>query len=450
MARPVKATDSTRHGVSYRSRWSRVRLAALYFAPALPAPPPGSVELWSGASEVGVPDLDRLIAEGVAGRRVLVRADLNVPVKDGKVGDDTRIRASLPTLRRLAEAGARVVVCSHLGRPGGERRPELSLAPVAERLAEGLGREVTFCADCVGPEAEQAVAALGDGDVLLLENLRFHAGEKENDPDFARRLAALADDYVNDAFGTAHRAHASTAGVVAHVARAAAGDLLRRELEHLGRVLDPERPFVCLLGGAKVSDKLAVLGALAERADTLCIGGAMAYTFLRARGEPTGDSRVERDRLDAARDILDAAERSGRQVLLPVDHVVAERVADGAPHRTVAAIPDGFCGVDIGPETARAFGEACAGARTVFWNGPMGVFEIEAFAAGTRAVAQAVAGSGARSVVGGGDSVAAVNALGVADRITHLSTGGGASLEFVQGLELPGVAALERRAGGTP
>jgi phosphoglycerate kinase len=376
---------------------------------------------------------------------VLVRADLNVPVKDGAVGDDTRIRASLPTLRRLAGAGARVVVCSHLGRPKGECRPELSLRPVADRLGELLGRDVAFCAACVGPEAEKASQALQDGQVLLLENLRFEPGETDNEPGFARALAGLADDYVNDAFGTAHRAHASTAGVVDHVERAVAGDLLVEELEHLRMALEPERPFLCLLGGAKVSDKVAVLESLAERADRICIGGAMAYTFLRARGEAVGDSRVEPDRVEDARRILEAA---GPALSLPEDHVVAREVEAGSETRVVREIPDGWRGVDIGPETRKAFADACAEARTIFWNGPMGIFEIEAFAEGTRALARAVADSGARSIVGGGDSLAAVNAAGVAERITHLSTGGGASLEFVQGLELPGVAALERKASG--
>lgn len=396
-----------------------------------------------------LPSLSDLLAAGVAGRRVFVRADLNVPLRDGGVADDTRIRASLPTLQRLAEADARVVVASHLGRPKGARKPELSLAPVAEALAGLLGRPVGFCAETVGASAEAAAAALGDGEVLLLENLRFASGETDNDPAFARDLARLADDYVNDAFGTAHRAHASTAGIVAHVERAVAGLLLEGELEHLGMVLEPERPFVCLLGGAKVSDKLAVLESLAERADVLCVGGAMAYTFLRAQGLATGASLVEDDRVEDARRILDAAERSGRRVLLPVDHVVAEKPEAGSAARTEETIPEGWLGVDVGPRTAAAIAEACASARTIFWNGPMGIFEIEAFSEGTRAVARAVADSPARSVVGGGDSLAAVNVMGVADRITHCSTGGGASLEFVQGAALPGVEALRQKGAGT-
>ncbi|MBW2312895.1 MAG: phosphoglycerate kinase [Deltaproteobacteria bacterium] len=389
--------------------------------------------------------LDTLLAGGVRGRRVLVRSDLNVPLRNGAVADDARIRASLPTLKRLTEAGARVIVASHLGRPKGEPKPELSLAPVAAALGEALGRAAAFCGDCVGPQAADAVAKLADGEVLVLENLRFHPGETSNDADFARALAALADDYVNDAFGTAHRAHASTAGVVPLVERTAAGDLLRCEIENLQQIREPEHPFVCLLGGAKVSDKLGALEALAGTADTLCVGGAMAYTFLRALGQATGESLVEADRLEDAHRILKAAEAAGCELLLPVDHVVAEAPEPG-PSRVVAEIPDGWLGVDIGPETARTYAAACEDARTIFWNGPMGIFEIEAFAGGTRAVAEGVAASSAASVVGGGDSLAAVHATGVGERITHLSTGGGASLEYVQGIELPGIAALEGKA----
>jgi phosphoglycerate kinase len=392
---------------------------------------------------MAVRQLADLLAEGVRGQRVFVRADLNVPLREGQVRDDTRIRASLSTLQRLLEAGARVVLASHLGRPKGKPAPEASLRPVAARLAELLGRPVAFATDCVGAEAERAVAALRDGEIVLLENLRFHAGEEKNDPAFARQLARLADAYVNDAFGTAHRAHASTAGMVAHVSRAAAGELLASELRHLRVVIEPQRPLLCLLGGAKVSDKLGVLEALAQRADVLAVGGAMAYTFLRARGEATGASLVEDTQVSAARRILESAEAAGRKLLLPVDHVIARELRDGAEHRVAKEIPEGWLGVDIGPETAAAYAAEARRARTIFWNGPMGVFEIEAFAGGTRAVAQAVAESAAVSVVGGGDSLAAVNQLGLGDRISHLSTGGGASLEYVQGLALPGVVALE-------
>jgi phosphoglycerate kinase len=395
-------------------------------------------------SDVPVTGLDALIARGVRGKRVFVRVDLNVPLRDGVITDDTRVRASLPTLQRLLRAGARVVVASHLGRPKGKAKPELSLRPVAPRLAELLGTGVSFCEDCIGPAAARAVSELGPGQLLLLENLRFHAGEEGNDADFAKALAELADCYVNDAFGTAHRAHASTVGITRHLASVAAGDLLLRELEHLRVVREPVRPLLVILGGAKVSDKLAVLEALAPHADTLLIGGAMAYTFLAARGEAVGTSLVEPDRIEDARRVVRAAEESGRQLLLPTDHVVAQRIAAGAPAREVKSIPDGWMGVDIGPVTAARYAAEIARARTLFWNGPMGVFEIEAFAAGTTAVARAVAASGATSVVGGGDSLAAINQLGLGDRITHLSTGGGASLEYVQGLELPGVAALER------
>jgi phosphoglycerate kinase len=389
--------------------------------------------------------LDDLLAEpkGVRGRRVFVRADLNVPLADGRVGDDTRIRAALGTLRRLLAGGARVVLASHLGRPKGKPKPELSLRPVAARLAELIGRPVAFAEDCVGPAAEAAAAKLRDGELLLLENLRFHAEEEKNEPGFARQLAALADVYVNDAFGTAHRAHASTAGLVPFVARAVAGDLLREELAHLRVVREPERPLLCLLGGAKVSDKLAVLEALAPHTDVLAVGGAMAYTFLLAQGQPTGDSLVEPERVDDARRVLAAARQAGRELLLPVDHLVAQKLEAGAPTRVVKEIPAGWRGVDIGPETAARYADVARRARTIFWNGPMGVFEIDAFAKGTEAVARGVAESSGRSVVGGGDSLAAVNKLGLGDRIGHLSTGGGASLEYVQGLALPGVVALE-------
>ena len=399
---------------------------------------------------MSLPTLNELLAsaDGVRGRRVFLRADLNVPLREGRVTDDTRIRASLGTLRRLADAGAKVIVASHLGRPRGERRPELSLRPVSERLAELLGRPVAFADDCVGDAAESAAAALRPGDVLLLENLRFHAAETKNDPEFSKRLAALADVYVNDAFGTAHRAHASTVGMATYVALRAAGDLMGAEIEKLRRALEPERPFLCLLGGAKVSDKLAVLEAMAERADVIAVGGAMAYTFLAADGLPTGTSLVEPDRLDEARRVRAATEAAGHRLLLPTDHRIAREIAEGAESRVAGEIPEGWMGVDIGPDTTRAYADVAREARTIFWNGPMGVFEIEAFAEGTVAVARAVADSAAFSVVGGGDSLAAVRRSGVADRIGHLSTGGGASLEFVQGRTLPGVAVLEKEVAG--
>ena len=393
---------------------------------------------------MAVSDLDGLLADGVRGRRVLVRADLNVPLSNGTIRDDSRLRASVPTLRRLADAGARVIVMSHLGRPQGQRKPELTLRPLAPRLAERIGRGVSFCEECIGEKVAAAVAELGDGQILLLENLRFHAGEETNDAGFAADLAALADIYVNDAFGTAHRAHASTTGIASLLDRAVAGDLLRSELEQLRVVRDPERPLLVILGGAKVSSKLAVMEALAPHADVLAIGGAMAYTFIAAAGKPTGAARVELDMLEDANCVVEAVRAAGRRLLIPTDHLVAKSLQAGAPTRVVETIPDGWIGVDIGPETARRYAEEAAKANTIFWNGPMGVFEIQDFAAGTARVAEAVASSAATSVVGGGDSLAAIQQLGCGDRITHLSTGGGASLEFVQGLTLPGVAALER------
>jgi phosphoglycerate kinase len=394
---------------------------------------------------MAIATLDDLLAApgGVRGRRVFVRADLNVPIQQGVVGDDTRIRASLGTLRRLLAGGARVVLASHLGRPKGGPSAELSLAPVAARAAALLGRPIAFCAHTIGPQAAAAVAKLGDGELILLENLRFDPREEKNDPAFAQALAALADDYVNDAFGTAHRAHASTAGIVPFVKRAAAGDLLRAELQHLRVVREPERPLLCFLGGAKVEGKLAVLEALAPHADVLAIGGAMAYTFLRALGQPTGASRVEAERVADAKRVIAAAEKAGRRLLLPTDHVVAQKFEADAPARVVEKLEDGWLALDIGPATAKRYAEEAARARTIFWNGPMGVFEMDAFAKGTEAVARAVAASSAHTVVGGGERVAAINKLGLGDKIGHLSTGGGASLEFVQGLVLPGVAALE-------
>jgi phosphoglycerate kinase len=393
---------------------------------------------------MGVKGLDDLLSEDLRGQRVFVRADLNVPMQDRTITDDSRIRASLPTIRRLREAGARVIVASHLGRPNGERVAALSLRPVAAKLAELLGAGVAFCDECLGEPARSAIDQLGDGQVLLLENLRFHAGEERNDPDFSTALAALADVYVNDAFGTAHRAHASTAGMTAHFDRVAAGDLMDSELRHLQVIREPIRPLLVILGGAKVSDKLAVLEALAPHADVIAIGGAMAYTFIAANGGNTGNSLVEPDRFGDALAVQRATRDAERRLLLPSDHVVADRFEANAPARVVAEVPDGTLGLDIGPETAGRYASEAANAKTIFWNGPMGVFEMEQFAEGTRTVAAAVADSAATSVVGGGDSLAAINQLGLGDRIDHLSTGGGASLEYVQGLTLPGVAALEQ------
>jgi phosphoglycerate kinase len=371
----------------------------------------------------------------VEGRRVLVRADLNVPLDGGRITDDTRIRASLPTIRYLREHGADVVVCSHLGRPKGEVRPELSLRPVAARLSELLGEPVAF-ADEEGP-------------LRLLENLRFDPREEKNDPQLAAELAALADVFVSDAFGTVHRAHASTVGV-ARLLPSAAGLLLAAELEAFGRILEhPERPFLVVLGGAKVADKIGVIQRFTGLADAILIGGAMTFTFLAADDVGVGASKHEdADGQEVARRAAAEARERGCELVLPTDVVVAERVEADAPTQVVAAdaIPDGWMGLDIGPETAAGYARRLAEARTIFWNGPMGVFELEPFAAGTLAVAQAVAESGAVSVVGGGDSVAAVNRAGVADLITHVSTGGGAALELVEGRTLPGVAALEEQA----
>ena len=394
---------------------------------------------------MSVRGLDSLLHEvGVRGKRVFVRADLNVPLRDGAITDTTRIEASLPTLRKLLSAGARVVLSSHLGRPKGKRDLAFSLRPVSVALSKLLGRSVAFAEDCVGEAAEAAVTALSDGEIVLLENLRFHEGETKNDPEFAHGLSKLADLYVNDAFGTAHRAHASTSGMVADFAEVAAGDLLQSELTNLGRLFTPERPFLCLLGGAKVSDKLGVLEALIDRADVIAIGGAMAYTFLAAAGEPIGKSLIEPDRFDDARDIQERAAAANCELLLPTDHIVA-----ASPHRSdeakiVSEIPDDAAGFDIGPESAALYATRAREAKTILWNGPMGMFEVPAFASGTATVALGVAESAGLSVVGGGDSLAAINQLGVGDRIGHLSTGGGASLEYVQGLALPGVVALER------
>jgi phosphoglycerate kinase len=381
----------------------------------------------------------------VAGRRVLCRVDFNVPVRDGVIGDDTRIRAALPTIVALRERGARVILCSHLGRPKGTRDPAASLEPVRERLAELLGAPVAFADDCVGEAAEHAANALGDGDVLLLENLRYHAEETANDPVFAAALAKLADVYVNDAFGAAHRAHASTEGV-AHLLPAAAGLLLRRELTALGGLLDaPERPFVVIAGGVKVADKIGVLESLAATADAILIGGAMAFTFAAADGLEVGDSLHEGEEGQAeARRAREACTAHGCELALPLDVVVGRALAADTEVavQPFGAIQPGWMGLDIGPASAAAYAQRIAAARTVFWNGPMGAFELAPFAAGTRAVAEAVAACAGHTVVGGGDSVAAVTQAGLADRIDHVSTGGGAGLELLEGHVLPGVAAI--------
>ncbi len=381
----------------------------------------------------------------VGGSRVLVRVDFNVPMEDGRITDDRRIREALPTIRHLVEHRAKVILATHLGRPKGRVDENLRLTPVGERLGTLLGRPVPVLPDCVGPAVEAAVARMGSGQVVLLENLRFHAGEEANDPAFAASLARLADLYVNDAFGTAHRAHASTAGVAAHLP-AVAGLLVEKELRHLGQALDaPRRPFIAILGGKKVSDKIGVIRHLLTRADALLIGGGMAYTFLSAQGYEIGASICETDSLPLASELLDAAARRGAAFHLPVDVVVATALDAAADHRVVdvGAIPSGWMGMDIGPRTAAQFAGVIQGAGTILWNGPMGVFEIPAFAGGTRAVAEAMAQSKAVTVVGGGDTAAAVEELGLAERMTHLSTGGGASLEFLEGRELPGIAVLQ-------
>ena len=382
----------------------------------------------------------------VAGKKILLRCDFNVPQdKDtGAITSDKRIVAALPTIKYLLEKGAAVIACSHLGKPKGEWKEKLSLAPVAVRLSQLLGQEVIFAKDVVGEDAKAKAAALQGGQIMLLENLRFDPREEKNDPSFARELADMAELYVSDAFGTVHRAHASTAGVAAFLP-AVSGLLVAKELEIMGGALnDPKRPFVAVLGGAKVSDKIGVINNLLERANTIVIGGGMAYTFAKAQGGSIGKSLCESDKLDYALEMIEKAKKNGVKLLLPIDTVAADNFSDDAKRMVVStmAIPDDYEGMDIGPETTKLFCDAVKGAGTVVWNGPMGVFEFENFAAGTRAMAQALADSGAVTIVGGGDSAAAVEQMGFADKITHISTGGGASLEFLEGLELPGVACL--------
>ncbi len=384
----------------------------------------------------------------VKGKRVFVRVDFNVPLNESKViTDDTRIRAAVPTINYLMEQGAKVILASHLGRPKGQVNEKYSLAPVAEKLGQILGKNVFFAKDCIGDEAQKVVSGLSGGDVALLENLRFHPEEEKNEAGFVKELAALADVYVNDAFGTAHRAHASTAGVAGQLP-GAAGFLMEKEVEYLGKALtNPVKPFMAIIGGAKVSDKIGVIENLLDKVDTLVIGGGMANTFLKAEGFKMGKSLVEEDKVKLAKETLDKASAKGVKVLLPNDLVVAESVSPDSPHRIVARdqIPESWAAVDIGPESARLFADEVRKANTIVWNGPMGVFEMEPFAKGTEAVAKGVAESDGTSIVGGGDSVAAVKKMGVAEKVSHISTGGGASLEFLEGKELPGIKALENQ-----
>ncbi len=387
-------------------------------------------------STLSIRDLD------LQGKRVFMRVDFNVPLtNNGKeITSDKRIKASLPSIRYALDHGAGLVLASHLGRPKGKPNPEMSLAPVAQRLGELLGSPVKMAPDCVGPAVEAMLPKLGE--VLLLENLRFHPEEEKNDPGFSKQLAALCDIYVNDAFGSAHRAHASTVGMIPFVKQAAAGLLMEKELEYLTKATrNPARPCIAILGGAKVSDKIEVIENLIKIVDRILIGGAMAYTFLRARGESTGKSLVEEDKLDLARELMAKARW---KLMLPMDHVVAAEIKAGVATEVVEKVPEGKMGLDIGPKTVWAYKEVIAGAKTIIWNGPMGVFETPPFDWGTVELAKAVAESGAISVVGGGDSEKAIKSAGVADKISHISTGGGASLEFLAGIELPGVAALDR------
>ncbi|MBB5350487.1 3-phosphoglycerate kinase [Haloferula luteola] len=386
----------------------------------------------------------------VKGKEVLMRVDFNVPLKDGAITDDTRIQAAVPSIRHLIEGGAKLVLCSHLGRPKGEPKPEFSLAPAAARLSELLGKSVTMAPDCVGEEVAALRAGLAEGDVLLLENTRYYSAEEKNDPEFAKQLAGSAEIFVNDAFGTAHRAHASTEGVTHFVATSAMGFLLARELEYLvDKLAEPQRPFLVIMGGAKVSDKIEVINALMAKADAFIIGGAMAYTFRKAQGYEIGKSLVENDKLELALDILKNADAKGVRFLLPADTRITQEFKDGAetqvtaPYAEGGAIPADWEGIDIGDQAIEDFVKEVKSSKTIVWNGPMGVFEIGSFAKGTQKVAEAVAATDAVTIVGGGDSVTAANKFGIADKVTFISTGGGASLELLEGKELPGVAALD-------
>jgi 3-phosphoglycerate kinase len=383
----------------------------------------------------------------VKGKKVLVRCDFNVPLQDGKITDENRLVGALPTIKYLLEKGAKVILCSHLGKPKGEPKPELSLAPVAKRLSEMLGKEVVFAADdnVVGENAKAAVAKLKDGEAVLLQNTRYRIEETKNKEKFSKELASLADVFVNDAFGTAHRAHCSTVGVTQFIDTAVCGYLIQKELKFLGNAVeDPTRPFIAILGGAKVSDKINVINNLLEKVDTLIIGGGMSYTFEKAQGFTIGTSLVEEDKIDYAKEMIQKAKDKGVKLLLPIDNVVGDKFdASAKPVITEDEnIKDGYMGLDIGPKTSKLYADAIKNAKTVVWNGPMGVFEFENFAKGTIAVAKAMAESGATTIIGGGDSAAAVNQLGFGDKMTHISTGGGASLEFLEGKELPGIAAL--------
>ena len=387
----------------------------------------------------------------ITGKRVLVRCDFNVPLDENRhITDETRIDGALPTIKYLIDNGAKVILCSHMGKPKGEPKPELSLAPVAKSLSEKLGKEVIFAADAnvVGENAKKAVAEMKDGDVVLLENTRYRAEETKNVDEFSKELASLADVFVNDAFGTAHRAHCSNVGVTKYLDTAVAGYLIQKEIEFLGNAVNnPERPFVAILGGSKVSSKISVINNLLEKVDTLIIGGGMAYTFMKALGEEVGDSLLEADYLDYAKEMMEKAEKKGVKLLIPVDTVVAKEFSNDAEHKTVGrgGIEAGWQGLDIGEKTIALYKDAIKDAKTVVWNGPMGVFEMPNFAKGTNAIAQALAEINATTIIGGGDSVAAVNQAGLGDKMTHISTGGGASLEFLEGKELPGIAALNDR-----